>query len=220
MNGGLSQALAGEMKGIMGLAGLATQFLPPWAGDALAVGQAIMSGDPSALIDKYMPPEVKAAYDAFKEAYNKGGLKELIFPPEPEPDKAATSGSAPWAARFSDLAACSGGAGAITMPCKPTVLIGGLPAARVSDLVLCNGMPTDSIAKGEDTVLIGKLPAARMTDPTAHRGKVTFGLATVQIGKRNDKSEQKLNCDSCLKNSDAATISGSAIIVPGVEPCF
>jgi uncharacterized Zn-binding protein involved in type VI secretion len=71
--------------------------------------------------------------------------------------------------------------GPILPPCKPTVLIGGLPAARVGDKALCVG-PIDAIVSGSTNVLIGGMPAARLGDSCAHGGKIVWGCMTVHIG--------------------------------------
>jgi uncharacterized Zn-binding protein involved in type VI secretion len=71
--------------------------------------------------------------------------------------------------------------GPILPPCKPTVLIGGLPAARLGDTALCVGPPA-SIVMGSPKVLIGGQPAARLGDSTAHGGVIVLGCFTVLIG--------------------------------------
>ena len=71
--------------------------------------------------------------------------------------------------------------GPISLPCAPTVLIGGMPAARITDVCICTG-PPDAIAVGSATVFIGGLPAARMGDMTVHGGSIVMGLPTVLIG--------------------------------------
>jgi uncharacterized Zn-binding protein involved in type VI secretion len=221
MTGGLSKLISGGAGGLLslgGLAGIAGQFLPPWAGDAMAAGQALMSGDPMAMLDglvsKFMPPELKAAYDALKKSGALEDLKSAIFaPPADKPSETPESGTAPWAARLSDTVVCKGGAGVIIKPCLPTVLIGGLPAARVTDIALCNGFPVDAIRQGEDTVLMGNLPAARMGDPTIHDGQVTLGFQTVHIGK------SLAQCQKCLEDAAMnghAMISGAGITTPMV----
>ena len=94
----------------------------------------------------------------------------------------------PPASRVSDMHTCPMAdgtvphvGGPILPPCKPTVLIGYLPAARVSDQLTCVG-PTDVIVKGSTTVMIGNLPAARIGDQTAHGGVIVLGCFTVLIG--------------------------------------
>ena len=94
----------------------------------------------------------------------------------------------PPAARVTDMHVCPMVTGTvphvggpILPPCCPTVLIGFLPAARVTDRATCVG-PPDVIVKGSTSVMIGFLPAARIGDTTAHRGKITLGCLTVNIG--------------------------------------
>jgi len=71
--------------------------------------------------------------------------------------------------------------GPIIGPGAPMVLIGGMPAARAGDMAVCAG-PPDVILQGSMTVQIAGLPAARVGDLTAHGGKLTVGLVTVEIG--------------------------------------
>lgn len=214
-----------EMISLDGMLGMAAQFLPPWAGDALAVGSALASGDMAGAIDamlsKYLPPEVKAVYDAIKSL--PGGWPEFLKwlmenPKEPQ------GAPGPWAARISDMAVCPGGVGPITAPCLPTVLIGGMPAARRGDIALCNGLPTDSIAVGEPTVWMGgnAVFAARREDDTAHGGKITTGFPTVHIGKKRGFADMKMpqGCLQKAADSGAATISGSGITNPLGEGAF
>jgi uncharacterized Zn-binding protein involved in type VI secretion len=97
----------------------------------------------------------------------------------------------PPAARISDMHACQmvtpgpppvpHVGGAISGPCVPTVLIGGLPAAVVGDMAMCVG-PPDSIISGSATVLIAGRPAARVGDSCAHGGSIVTGMPTVIIG--------------------------------------
>ena len=72
--------------------------------------------------------------------------------------------------------------GPIIPPCKPTVLIGSLPAATVGNMAVCVG-PPDTIVKGSATVLICNMPAARILDNCAHGGMIVGpGCPTVLIG--------------------------------------
>ena len=207
-----------------GLAGIAAQFLPPWAGDAMAVGNQLLNGNLSLgslaeMAAKYLPPELKAVYDAIKNL--PGGWKDFLKwlfenPKEPQ----GVDGL--WAARLGDEAKCPGGIGLIKEPCLPTVLIGGMPAARRSDIVICNGFPVDSITIGEPTVLMGGLFAARREDDTAHQGKITTGFWTVQIGKKRTQADMCAagKCVADAADAGAATISGSGMTAPLTEGCF
>ena len=201
-----ASGLAGNLDSMLTLDGLmsaAAQFLPPWAGDAMAAGKALTSGDPAALVSaltaKFLPPELQAVMNAVNQA---GGIQNILADIFDSPNSPQAPAGA-WAARLTDTVVCPAGAGAIVSPGLPTVLIGGLPAARVSDIALCNGIPADAIAKGAETVLIGNLPAARMGDPTAHGGQIIIGFPTVHISK------SLAECQKCLE--DAAT-DGSALI--------
>lgn len=214
-----------EMISLDGMLGTAAQFLPPWAGDALAVANSLASGDVAGAVDamlsKYLPPELKAVYDAIKNV--PGGWKEFLKwlmenPKEPQ------GADGLWAARLSDIVVCPGGVGPIIAPCLPTVLIGGMPAARRGDIALCNGLPIDSIVVGEPTVWMGgnAMFAARREDDTAHGGKITTGFPTVHIGKKRGISDMSI-ADGCLKkaaDAGAATISGSGITNPLGEGAF
>lgn len=212
---------SGSMFSLGGMMGMAAQFLPPWAGDAMAVGMGLASGGVAgaadALLSKFLPPEVKAVYDAIKNI--PGGWPEFLKwltenPVEPQ------GVPGPWAARLTDIATCPGGIGPITSPCLPTLLIGGMPAARRTDIVICNGFPIDAITVGEPTVLAGGLFSARREDDTAHQGKVTTGWPTVHIGKKRSMSDMNLadkkakDCLSAAADSGAATIAGSGITGP------
>ncbi|HMS38634.1 MAG TPA: PAAR domain-containing protein [Pyrinomonadaceae bacterium] len=218
----------GDMVSLDGLIGMAAQFLPPWAGDGLAVGKALASGNlagaADALLSKYLPPEVKAVYDAIKNL--PGGWKEFLKwltdkPKEPQ------GANGLWAARISDLVVCPGGAGMIDSG-LPTVIIGGMPAARVTDTAICNGVPkADKIMLGESTIIFGGHFASRITDKTAHGGTITTGFPTVHLSKSPGQ------CESCLTVASsggasagqagagagaggAATISGAGITNPFV----
>lgn len=216
---GLGKIMSGDLSSLGGMVspsailGMATQFLPPWAGDALAAGKAVASlasgdvlGAMDGLMSKFLPPELKAVYDALKKAISAlGGIDAVIsdvFDPKKPPEPSAAG---PWAARLGDLAACPGGTGPIAAPCMPTVIIGGQPAARRSDIVICNGTPVDSITIGEPTVQIGGLFAARKGDDTAHQGKITTGLATVHIGKKRGQA------DMCAAGQCLATAAGLGV---------
>ncbi len=204
-----------KMFSLEGLAVIAAQFLPPWAGDAMAVGNQLLNGDLSLgslaeMAAKYLPPELKAVYDAIKNL--PGGWKEFLkwlFENPKEPQGA----NGLWAARLSDIATCPGGIGPIISPCLPTVLIGGMPAARRGDIVICNGFPVDSITIGEPTVWMGGLFAARREDDTAHQGKIITGFETVHIGKKRTQADMCAagKCLADAADSGAATISGSGI---------
>lgn len=220
-----------EMILLDGMLGMAAQFLPPWAGDALAVGNSLASGDVAGVVDamlsKYLPPELKAVYDAIKNLPGgwKGFLKWLMENPK-EPQ--GLDGF--WAARITDAVVCPGGAGAIVTG-MPSVIIGGFPAARVDDVAICNGIPSDKITHGESTVHIGGKWASRITDQTAHGGKITTGFRTVHISRSLGQ------CGGCLSSAasggadagsagagagagGAATISGSGMISPLTEGAF
>lgn len=220
-----------KMLSLDGMLGIAAQFLPPWAGDALAVGKALASGDIAGALDavlsKYLPPELKAVYDAIKNL--PGGPEEFLKwlrenPREPQ----GLDGF--WAARISDLVKCPGGTGAIVTGMQ-SVEIGGFQAARVDDEVVCNGIPSDKITHGEPTVLIGGKLASRITDQTAHGGKITTGFRTVHISRSLGQ------CGGCLSSAasggadagsagagagagGAATISGSGITSPLSDGVF
>jgi uncharacterized Zn-binding protein involved in type VI secretion len=71
--------------------------------------------------------------------------------------------------------------GVILPPGVITVSIGGMPAAGLGDICMCVG-PVDPIVMGSTGVLVGGKFAARMGDPTAHGGKITVGVPSVQIG--------------------------------------
>ncbi len=214
-----------EMVSLDGMLGMAAQFLPPWAGDALAVGKALASGDigaaADALLSKYLPPELKAVYDAIKNL--PGGWQEFLtwlFENPKQPQGA----DGLWAARLSDIAVCAGGVGPIIAPCLPTVLIGGMPAARRGDIALCNGLPIDSIVIGEPTVWMGgnAIFAARREDDTAHGGTISTGFPTVHIGKKRTQADMCAagKCLSDAADSGAATISGSGITSPLTDGAF
>jgi uncharacterized Zn-binding protein involved in type VI secretion len=82
--------------------------------------------------------------------------------------------------------------GPILPACKPSVLIGGLPAARVGDNAYCNG-PPDVIVQGSSNVFIGGQMAARMGDRTAHGGIIIFGNPRVWIGENGAKPAAPLS---------------------------
>ena len=208
----------GSMISLGGMMGMAAQFLPPWAGDAMAVGMGLatggLAGAADALLSKFLPPEVKAVYDAIKNL--PGGWPEFLkwLTENPVTPQGVPG---PWAARLTDIATCPGGIGPITTPCLPTLLIGGMPAARRTDIVICNGLPVDAITVGEPTVVAGGLFAARREDDTAHLGKVTTGWPTVHIGKKRSISDMRAadekakSCLTAAAGSGAATIAGSGI---------
>ncbi len=205
------------------LMGLAAQFLPPWAGDAMAVGKALASGDIGAALDsvlsKYLPPELKAVYDAIKNL--PGGWQQFLADLFNNP-KTPQGANGFWAARISDVVVCPGGGGAIDSG-LPTVLIGGMPAARVTDTALCNGVPkSDAISLGESTIIFGGHFASRITDQTAHGGKITTGFPTVHLSKSLGQCEVCLtaaagsgggagSAGAGVAGSGAATISGAGI---------
>ena len=204
------------MISLEGLMGMAAQFLPPWAGDALAVGKALASGGlagaADALLSKYLPPELKAVYDAIKNL--PGGWKKFLddlFNNPKEPQGADGF----WAARLSDVVVCKGGVGPIIAPCLPTVLIGGMPAARRGDIAKCNEKPIDKVVIGEPTVWMGgtQIFAARRFDDTEHQGKITTGFQTVHIGKKRNQADMCAagKCIADAADSGAATISGAGI---------
>lgn len=214
-----------KMLSLDGLAGMAAQFLPPWAGDALAVAKSLAKGDLGGALDtllsKYLAPELKAVYDAIKNL--PGGWPEFLkwlFENPKEPQGA----DGLWAARLGDIATCPGGIGPITVPCLPTVLIGGMPAARRGDIVICNGLPVDAITIGEPTVWMGgaQIFAARREDDTAHQGKITTGFQTVHIGKKRNQADmcQAGKCVADAADAGAATISGSGITSPLTDGAF
>lgn len=220
-----------KMLSLDGMLGIAAQFLPPWAGDALAVGKALASGDIAGALDavlsKYLPPELKAVYDAIKNL--PGGPEEFLKwlrenPKEPQ----GLDGF--WAARISDLVKCPGGTGAIVTGMQ-SVEIGGFQAARVDDEVLCNNVKSDKITHGEPTVLIGGKLASRITDQTAHGGKITTGFRTVHISRSLGQ------CGGCLSSAasggadagsagagagagGSAFVSGSGMTGPLTEGAF
>lgn len=208
-----------------GMLGMAAQFLPPWAGDALAVGKALASGDVAGAVDvllsKYLPPELKAVYDAIKNL--PGGWKEFLKwlmenPKEPQ------GADGLWAARIGDAVKCPVGIGPIIAPCLPTVLIGGKFAARRGDEVICNGTKTDQIVIGEPTVWMGgnKIFAARLGDATKHAGVITEGLKSVHIGKARTQADMCAagKCVADAADAGAATISGLGIAAPLTDGAF
>jgi uncharacterized Zn-binding protein involved in type VI secretion len=92
------------------------------------------------------------------------------------------------AARVSDPHSCPASekmkphvGGPIVSPGVPSVKIGGKTAAVVGTKCVCKGA-TDAIARGSSTVFIGNRAAARKGDPTAHKGVITGGCSTVDIG--------------------------------------
>ena len=216
------------------LMGLAAQFLPPWAGDALSVGKALASGDIGAALDsvlsKYLPPELKAVYNAIKNL--PGGWQQFLADLFNNP-KTPQGAIGPWAARVTDAVACKGGAGPIQTG-QLNVIIGGQFAARVTDVALClpSSIP-DFIDHGEPTVFIGGQWAARKGDFTAHNGAILTGFPKVHIGQAVNLN----GCAECLKSGSsgggtpasagagagaggAATISGSGMTAPLTGGCF
>lgn len=120
-NGGLDKLLEGNLSDLLktaGLDGIVAQFLPPWAGDALAAAKELMKLDLSNLelasltggldnlLGRFLPPELKALWKAIQDV---GGFKEIlaqIFSLTATPTTKPPSGSGPWAARLGDLVVC------------------------------------------------------------------------------------------------------------------
>jgi len=86
-----------------------------------------------------------------------------------------------WAARVSDV---TGHLGAVSGPCVPNVLIGGLPAAVVGDAHACSVVlhAVTPFTQGSATVFIGGRPALRVGDLAGCGAPVLFGLPSVEIG--------------------------------------
>ena len=232
--GGKGVGDLGAMFSLDGAMGLVAQFLPPWAGDALAVGKALASGDIGAALDsvlsKYLPPELKAVYDAIKNL--PGGWKQFLADLFNNP-KTPQGANGLWAARITDSVKCDKGASFISSG-FPTVLIGGLFAARALDTVSCNGVLTaDAIKDGEPTILIGGDFASRFyagmkgprigdyTNPP-HNGEIALGFPTVHLGTHLGQCEVCLtaaagsgggagSAGAGVAGSGAATISGAGI---------
>jgi uncharacterized Zn-binding protein involved in type VI secretion len=182
--------------------GLAGQFLPPQAAQALSLAQGFMKGGilgvVPGLVSRFLPPELQGVFSAVMQTGMIQSAIASLRPPKPDGENkdldiqseaGPSGGMAPFAARVGDAHVCpmSDGpkphvGGPILPPCCPKVIIGNMPAARVGDKALCAG-PPDSIIMGEITVLIGGANAARLGDPTAHGGIITSGFATVLIGK-------------------------------------
>jgi uncharacterized Zn-binding protein involved in type VI secretion len=198
LGGLLSGKGLGNMLSADGLMGLASQFLPPWAGDAMSAAKSIASGDIAGAIDgllsKYLPPELKAAYDAIKKA--SGGLKGLLADLFDKP-KLMVAANGFWAARLGDKVQCPGGVGVIDSASE-NIMIGGQFAARVNDTAACNGIAkSDKILLGEPTIRFGGHFASRITDQTAHLGKIVEGFSTVHLSKSLGQ------CEGCLTAAGA-----------------
>lgn len=122
--------------------------------------------------------------------------------------------SVPFAARQTDPGIAAH-PGAISGPCSPDVIIGGVPAARMNDMFTCALPPTAGphfplvICSGSATVLINSFPAARVGDPTACGSSIMSGCPTVEIGGAAFASMSVVH--------GAITIQGSAAFVKRVQ---
>lgn len=222
LNGGAPDL--GSLLSASSLMGMAGQFLPPQVGQFLPVAQALMAGDPvamlSAALGKFIPPELQAVASAAMQGGVLSTLADAAFPPPGAPGSFAdpstapvTSGAGLLAARIGDPHVCPAFdgpkphvGGPITTG-MPTVLIGGPPAARVGDMAACAG-PPDVISTGESTVLIGNRLAARLTDSTAHGGKIVAGCPTVMIGKKAENALALL-AKKCATSSHQSGVAGT-----------
>lgn len=206
------------------LMGMAGQFLPPQVAEALPMAQAVLSGNPmamaSALMGKFLPPELQAVASAMMQSGVMSSLADAVFPPPGSPGSAddassagPTSGVGPLAARIGDPHVCPAfdgpkpHVGGPVIKGMPTVLIGGPPAARIGDMATCAG-PPDVISTGETTVLIGNQPAARMTDSTAHGGKIVAGCPTVMIGKKSG-GQTAVTAKKCATSGHESGVAGT-----------